>query len=81
MATAKRSAVRTRRPAVPPTEPATPNAPAPADKNDFAVGDHISHPTFGNGIVRGIDQNKLKIEFSENGTKEIIAGYVKRRSS
>jgi hypothetical protein len=36
---------------------------------------------FGNGIVRGIDQNKLTIEFSENVTKEIIAGYVKRRSS
>jgi hypothetical protein len=52
----------------------------PAYKNDFAVGDHISHPMFGNGIVTGIDQNKLTIEFSENVIKEIVVGYVKRQS-
>jgi hypothetical protein len=46
--------------------------------NDFAVG--ISHPMFGNGIVTGIDQNKLAIEFSESVIKEIIVGYLKRQS-
>lgn len=44
----------------------------------FSIGDHISHPLFGEGTVRGIDDAKLTIDFAGRGTKQIIDYYVKR---
>lgn len=61
------------------TEPKTPTRPAPAYVSDYAVGDGISHPMFGDGTVTAIDQNKLTVEFPDSVTKQIIDGYVKRR--
>jgi len=46
---------------------------------DYAVGDHVSHPIFGDGIIRAIDENNLTIEFPESVTKQIIDSYVKHR--
>ena len=61
------------------TRPKTPTGPAPAYVSDYAVGDHISHPMFGDGTVTAIDQNKLTVEFPDSVTKQIIDGYVKHR--
>jgi hypothetical protein len=44
----------------------------------FAIGDHISHPQFGEGTVTEIDDAKLSIDFASRGTKQIIDYYVKR---
>ena len=44
----------------------------------FAIGDHISHPQFGDGTVTEIDDAKLTINFASRGTKQIIDYYVKR---
>ena len=44
----------------------------------FSIGDHISHPQFGEGTVTGIDDAKLTIDFATRGTKQIIDYYVKR---
>ena len=44
----------------------------------FSIGDHISHPQFGEGTVTGIDEAKLTIDFATRGTKQIIDYYVKR---
>jgi DNA helicase-2/ATP-dependent DNA helicase PcrA len=46
----------------------------------YAIGDHVSHAMFGSGAVRDIDGNKLTIEFSERGTKQILVDYVKLRN-
>jgi hypothetical protein len=47
----------------------------------FAIGDHISHPQFGDGTVTEIDDAKLTIAFASRGTKQIIDYYVKRHKS
>jgi hypothetical protein len=44
----------------------------------FSIGDHISHPQFGEGTVTEIDDVKLTIDFASRGTKQIIDHYVKR---
>ena len=44
----------------------------------FAIGDHISHPQFGEGSVAEIDEEKLTLNFASRGTKQIIDYYVKR---
>jgi hypothetical protein len=44
----------------------------------FLIGDHISHPQFGEGTVTEIDDEKLTIDFASRGTKQIIDYYVKR---
>ena len=44
----------------------------------FAIGDHITHPQFGEGTVTEIDDAKLTINFASRGTKQIIDYYVKR---
>jgi hypothetical protein len=51
----------------------------PATQSDFSVGDSISHPKFGNGIVTAIDGDKLTIEFDGKVTKQIVDYYVKHR--
>ena len=47
----------------------------------FAIGDHISHPQFGEGTVTEIDATKLTINFASRGTRQIIDGYVERRAA
>jgi hypothetical protein len=61
------------------TKPKTSAAQVPAYVSGYAVGDHISHPMFGDGTVTAIDRNKLTVEFPDSVTKQIIDGYVKHR--
>lgn len=60
-------------------KPKAPDASVTAYVSDYTVGDHVSHPMFGDGTVTAIDQNKLTVEFPESVTKQIIDGYVKHR--
>ena len=61
----------------PKPHPAAVAAPIPY-VSSFAIGDHISHPQFGEGTVTEIDDAKLTINFTSRGTKQIIDDYVKR---
>lgn len=45
----------------------------------FKVGDRVSHPKFGNGVVKAINADKLTIQFPRNVLKDIVDYYVKRR--
>ena len=56
-------------------------APPAIIASKYAIGDEVSHPMFGLGIVTGIDANKLTIDFPDNVTKQIVDGYVKHRNS
>jgi hypothetical protein len=54
--------------------------PEPVTSPDgFKVGNRVSHPKFGNGIVKAINSEKLTIQFARNVVKEIFDSYVKRR--
>jgi hypothetical protein len=81
MPTTKRSTSRAPHATAPrkTAKPKTPEASASAYVSEYAVGDHISHPIFGDGTVTAIDENKLTVEFPESVTKQILDGYVKRR--
>ena len=50
---------------------------APAERAPFAIGDRVSHPQFGNGIITDIESHKLTINFDAHGSKHIIDSYVK----
>jgi len=61
----------------PKPHPTAATAPIPY-VSPFAIGNHISHPQFGEGTVTEIDDAKLTINFASRGTKQIIDYYVKR---
>jgi len=50
-----------------------------ASMSGYAVGDRISHQQFGDGVVTGIDGEKLTIQFGDRRVKQILDYYVKRR--
>ncbi len=41
----------------------------------FTLGSKISHPTFGEGVIYGMDETKYKIYFKEIGEKELAIAY------
>ena len=47
----------------------------------FFVGQHVSHPKFGDGVILNFEgqgeQARLQINFSAVGTKWLVAGYAK----
>ena len=43
----------------------------------FAVGDHGTHPKFGSGRVISMRDDKLTIDFTDVGKKEILDSFVK----
>jgi DNA helicase II / ATP-dependent DNA helicase PcrA len=47
--------------------------------SDYAIGDVVTHPQFGDGTVTAVDGVKLSIEFSDGRTRVIVDDYVKRR--
>ena len=53
-------------------------APATLATSEFAIGDQVSHPTFGKGSVVSLRDDKLTIQFANAGTKEIVASFVTR---
>ena len=66
--------------ATPEPSEAVPSSPAPS-VSEYAVGDQIFHPTFGDGTVKAIDGDNLTIQFAGNVTKQIRADFVKPQKS
>ena len=45
-------------------------------ETDFAVGDKVSHPKFGEGIVREVTESAVVVEFEEEGRKKMAKGVA-----
>lgn len=52
--------------------------PSQADKPcDYAVGDEVDHKTFGAGVVKAVDGDRISIYFKKSGkTKTLLKGYA-----
>jgi len=53
--------------------------PAAAADEPFAVGDHVHHPTFGEGTIQRIDDGVLTVVFDRVGYKTLSEEIVTRR--
>ena len=54
------------------SEPMRPQAPT-----TFAVGDHVSHKTFGPGLVIAVDGDMITVQFSRTGArKKLMRGFA-----
>jgi hypothetical protein len=42
---------------------------------NFGIGAKVTHPSFGEGVVFGMDEHKYKIYFREHGEKELGKAY------
>jgi hypothetical protein len=45
----------------------------------YVLGDRVSHPMFGEGVVKAIDSERLTIRFKDGRVKQILDYYVKHR--
>ena len=52
---------------------------APEATGDFKRGDRVFHLKFGYGDVRGVDGNKLTVEFDKAGEKKVIDSFVEKQ--
>lgn len=41
----------------------------------FTIGSKLTHPTYGEGVIFGIDEHKYRIYFREHGEKELGKAY------
>jgi DNA helicase-2/ATP-dependent DNA helicase PcrA len=48
------------------------------DSSQYARGDRIFHQKFGYGVVRGVEGNKLTVDFDKAGEKKVIDNFVTR---
>ena len=42
----------------------------------YTVGDRVFHQKFGYGAIRGIEGDKLDIEFEKAGSKKVVARFI-----
>ncbi|WP_160009533.1 ATP-dependent helicase [Rhizobium sp. 18055] len=47
-----------------------------AQPSKFKLGDRVFHMKFGNGNIKGIEGNKLTIDFDQAGEKRVLDGFV-----
>ena len=49
------------------------------EKEGFIIGDKVSHSEFGNGIILGVDNDKLQIRFDkQKGVIKIFSDFIKK---
>ena len=49
------------------------------EKEGFVIGDKVSHSEFGNGIILGVDNDKLQIRFDkQKGVIKIFSDFIKK---
>lgn len=62
-----------------PTKPATASAEGAANvaTSEYAIGDDVTHPQFGDGTVTDIEADKLTIRFTDESVRQIVDYYVK----
>jgi hypothetical protein len=46
--------------------------------SEYAIGEDVTHPQFGDGTVTDIESDKLTVKFADGRTKQIVDYYVKR---
>jgi DNA helicase-2/ATP-dependent DNA helicase PcrA len=46
--------------------------------SDYKRGDRVFHLKFGYGLVRGVDGNKLTVDFDKAGEKKVIDSFVEK---
>ena len=50
---------------------------APTGREEFRSGDHVSHKTFGPGVVRSVSGDVIEVQFSRTGkTKKLMRGFA-----
>ncbi|MBL8773605.1 MAG: UvrD-helicase domain-containing protein [Phenylobacterium sp.] len=47
--------------------------------SDFKRGDRVFHLKFGYGLVRGVEGNKLTVDFDKAGEKKVIDSFVEKQ--
>jgi len=47
--------------------------------SDFKCGDRVFHLKFGYGLVRGVEGNKLTVDFDKAGEKKVIDSFVEKQ--
>jgi DNA helicase-2/ATP-dependent DNA helicase PcrA len=47
--------------------------------SDFKRGDRVFHMKFGYGLVRGVEGNKLTVDFDKAGEKKVIDSFVEKQ--
>jgi len=47
--------------------------------SDFKRGDRVFHLKFGYGLVRGVEGNKLTVDFEKAGEKKVIDSFVEKQ--
>lgn len=45
----------------------------------FRRGDHVSHGSFGDGVIINVEGNKLDVAFSTGGTKRVLDSFVTKK--
>ncbi len=62
-------------------DPAVRKMAAKQEVNGFSIGMRVSHPKFGAGTVRNLvgvnDDARIRIEFDDVGTKELLLSLAK----
>ncbi len=49
----------------------------PRREDGLNIGDRVQHDTFGAGVIRRIEQDKLEISFDRAGVKKVLARFVR----
>jgi len=58
-------------------QPAAPKREQPKSDAPLAVGDHVSHKTFGPGLVVGVSGDMIEVQFSRTGkTKKLLRDFA-----
>ena len=47
--------------------------------SDYKRGDRVFHLKFGYGLVRGVEGNKLTVDFEKAGEKKVIDSFVEKQ--
>ncbi len=47
-----------------------------AAPSPYAAGEQVHHPRFGDGEVRGVDEDRITVAFAEAGEKTVLRGYL-----
>jgi hypothetical protein len=60
------------------TRARVPLLPVAPHVSEFSVGDGVTHPQFGTGVIEEISDDKLTIRFSDDHQRQVLDYYVTR---
>ena len=44
----------------------------------LTIGDRVTHPMFGDGVVEAMRDHAVRVKFKKVGSKDILESYLKR---